>query len=110
MAPPLIGGLRLPLDDWMHRNHWLKPVATQVDVIAMGANARGFAWRVYRIKPWPVRIGVPFMVVVVILGLGHDGALVAVPIPNATQGVAWRDGRFGRRRQGSGHRRSWPSE
>jgi hypothetical protein len=44
--------------------------------------------RRYRIAPWPIRIGVPFLVLVVVLGLIHDGAAVAIPIP-IILGAGW---------------------
>jgi len=36
--------------------------------------------RRYRIRPWPIRIGVPFAALVVVIGLIHDGAAAATPI------------------------------
>jgi hypothetical protein len=37
--------------------------------------------RRYGITPWPVRLGVPILALVVIAGLIHDGAAAATPIP-----------------------------
>jgi hypothetical protein len=38
--------------------------------------------RRYRIKPWPIRIGIPFAALVVIAGLihNHDAALIPIPV------------------------------
>lgn len=47
----------------------------------MSASGSGPAPRIYRITPWPIRIGAPLVALVVILGLIHDGAAAAVPIP-----------------------------
>jgi len=44
--------------------------------------------RHYRITPWPIRIGVPFAALVVVLGLIHDGAAAATPIP-IILGAGW---------------------
>jgi hypothetical protein len=53
--------------------------------------AQGFAPRVYRIKPWPIRIGVPLMITVAVLGVLHVGAIWAVPIP-IVLGALWMYG------------------
>lgn len=59
-----------------------------VDEIYVASAVAGPAPRVYRITPWPIRIVVPLLVIVVIAGLLHGGSLWAVPIP-VVSGAAW---------------------
>jgi hypothetical protein len=48
----------------------------------------GLSERSYRITPWPIRLGAPLVVLIVIAGLLHDGAAAAVPLP-IILGAAW---------------------
>jgi hypothetical protein len=59
----------------------VKPSSIDVDEVRVSSVAAGLAPRVYRIKPWPVRIGAPLLAAIVVQALLHAGAGAAVPIP-----------------------------
>ena len=47
----------------------------------MSTSGSESAARIYRITPWPTRIGAPLAALVVIAGLFHNGETAVLPIP-----------------------------
>jgi hypothetical protein len=54
----------------------------------MNNGTLGRGLRVYRITPWPIRIGAPLVAIVVVAGLLSAGAAATVPIPTLLA-VVW---------------------
>jgi hypothetical protein len=59
----------------------VKALAIHVDDVRMNHSALGDGPRVYRITPWPIRIGAPFAAIVVMAGLLEAGAAAFIPVP-----------------------------